>query len=211
MAKKRIITDIDITEAWKRGIKSIEIDKDTIITPQAADSAKVKNILFVSLPEIRRASNHPKECYGIAIGSDHSGFKMKEILKRFLIDNHHEVKDIGTFSEDPCDYPDIAFKVAQSVKEFQSDFGIIIDGTGIPSSIVANKLPGIRAAACPNEITAKISREHNNINILTLGSKIIGEELAKSITMAFLSGKFAEGRHLKRLEKIRDIEKKFLK
>lgn len=211
MPKKRIITDIDITEAWKRGTKSIEIDSNTIITPQASDSAKTKNIIFVKLTDVKRPNNQSRECFQISIGSDHSGFRMKEFIKRYLIDSGHEVRDLGTFSEEPCDYPDIALKIAISVKEQQSDFGIIIDGTGIPSSMVANKLPGIRAAACVNEIMAVISREHNNANILTLGSRIIGEELAKSIVKAFFATKFAEGRHLKRLEKIRDIEKRFLK
>ena len=211
MPKKRIITDIDITDAWKRGIKSIEIDSSTIITPQARDSAKTKNIVFAKMPDAVQRAREIKELFQISIGSDHSGFKMKEFLKRLLIDMGHEVHDIGTFSEEPVDYPDIALKTAMQVKENLVDFGIILDGTGIASSMVANKIPGIRAAACPNEICAKISREHNDANVLTLGSRIIGEELAKSITCAFLKTKFTEGRHLKRLEKIRDIEKKFSK
>lgn len=211
MAKKRIITDIEITDAWKRGVKSIEIDNDTIITPQARDSAKVKNIIFVKSVEVSKKTNNKANSFNITIGSDHSGFKIKESVKRYLIDLGHQVKDIGTFSEEPCDYPDIAHKVAQLVKQNQADFGIIIDGTGIPSAIAANKVPGIRAAVCTNEIMAKISREHNDANILTLGSRILGEELIKSICDAFLNTSFAEGRHLQRIEKIRDIEKKYLK
>jgi ribose 5-phosphate isomerase B len=211
MSKKRIITDINITEAWKRGLRSIEIDSNTIITPQANDSAKTKNIVFVKLPDAVQRSREVKELLQISIGSDHAGFRMKEFLKRYLIDIGHELHDMGTFSEEPVDYPDIALKVALQVKENLVDFGIILDGTGIPSSIVANKIPGIRAAACPNEISAKISREHNNANILTLGSRILGEELVKSVTNAFITTKFSEGMHLKRLEKIRDIEKRFSK
>jgi len=211
MAKKRIITDIEITEAWKKGIRSIEIDNNTIITPQAQDSAKVKNIIFVKNPVVSRVTNNKINKFIITIGSDHSGFKIKEVLKRYLLDTGHQVKDIGTFTEEPCDYPDISYKVAISVKEMQADFGIIIDGTGVASSIVANKIPGIRAACCTNETMAKISREHNDANILTLGSKILGEELIKNICTTFINTSFSEGRHLNRIEKIRDIEKKYLK
>ena len=118
------------------------------------------------------------------------------------------VTDVGTYDEKSCDYPDFAFAVAAKVKEGSVDFGIIIDATGNPSAITANKLAGIRAANCFNEFTAKSAREHNNANVLTIGAKSIGEETAKSVLDAWLSTGFGGERHQRRLNKISEIEKR---
>jgi ribose 5-phosphate isomerase B len=209
MNKKKIITDAHITEAWKQGVKAIEIDKSTIITPQARDSAKIKDIVFNYATESIIGTRAQKTCFSIALGADHISFKCKEILKKFLLDNRHSVSDLGPFSEEPIDLSNIVLKVALAVKENRVDYGIILDETGISSSIMANKIPGIRAVTCVNEISAKYSREQNDANVLTLGSKIIGEELRKSIITAFLTAKFCEDCS-DNPEKINEIETKLL-
>jgi ribose 5-phosphate isomerase B len=214
MAKKQIITDRDITEAWKRGSKTITINDETLITPQAKDSAKFKKIVFIKSETGLDINNEKCDTFllrKIAIGSDHGGFRLKEIIKKFLMDKNISIIDMGTNSEQPCDYPDFAFAVGMAVKQNQADMGIMIDGVGVASAMVANKIPGIRAACCSDEFSARSSREHNNAQILTFGSKVIGQELAKSIVMSFLSAKFLGDKHLKRIEKIRDIENKFSK
>jgi ribose 5-phosphate isomerase B len=214
MAKKQIITDRDITEAWKRGSKTITINEDAIITPQAKDSAKFKNIAFIKNEPAGNTGSKTSDnltLNKIAIGSDHGGFRLKEIIKKFLMDKNINIIDLGTNSEQPCDYPDFAFAVGMAVKQKQADFGIMIDGVGVASAMVANKIPGIRAACCSDEFSARSSREHNNAQVLTFGSKVIGQELAKSIVISFLSAQFLGDKHLKRIEKMRDIENKFAK
>ncbi|MBI4811216.1 MAG: ribose 5-phosphate isomerase B [Ignavibacteriales bacterium] len=147
----------------------------------------------------------------IAIGSDHGGFSLKEQLKPFLVSLGYNVIDLGTNSEESCDYPDFAFSVAAMVMKGSASRGIIIDTVGTASAMAANKIPGIRAACCFDEYSARSSREHNNSNIMTLGGKVIGIELARSIVKIWLETSYAGGRHQKRLDKISDIEKKFLK
>ena len=142
----------------------------------------------------------------IAIGADHGGYNMKEMLKVYLSEQGHEVIDCGTDSLDSVDYPDIAYKVARKVSAKEVCCGIIIDGAGIGSCITANKVLGVRAAMCYDYATAVNSREHNHANVLTLGAGLIGPSLAKQITDAFLSTKFGEGRHARRVEMIMQIE-----
>ena len=142
----------------------------------------------------------------IAIGADHGGYNMKEMLKVYLSEQGHEVIDCGTDSVDSVDYPDIAYGVASKVSAKEVCCGIIIDGAGIGSCMTANKVPGVRAAMCYDYATAVNSREHNHANVLTLGAGLIGPNLAKQITDAFLSTKFGEGRHARRVEMIMKIE-----
>jgi ribose 5-phosphate isomerase B len=141
----------------------------------------------------------------IAIGSDHAGFEYKEILKDFLINAGHSVFDFGCFSSDSCDYPDFAFPLARSVASGENDFGILICGTGIGMSIVANKVQGIRAANCCSVEMARLARKHNNSNILTFGARLIPIELAKNIVLAFLQEEFEGNRHERRVEKIHKL------
>lgn len=147
----------------------------------------------------------------IAIGSDHGGFDLKEILKSDLISAGHQVIDCGTFSKESCDYPDIALAVAQKVSDGSVCRGIIIDGAGIGSCMVANKVPGVRAALCYDYATAVNSREHNNANVLTLGAGLIGINLAKQIVQTWLGTEFAGGRHAKRVDKITMVENQYFK
>lgn len=147
----------------------------------------------------------------IAIGSDHGGFDLKEILKKDLISAGNQVIDCGTFSKESCDYPDIALAVAQKVSDGSVCRGIIIDGAGIGSCMVANKVPGVRAALCYDYATAVNSREHNNANVLTLGAGLIGINLAKQIVQTWLATDFAGGRHTKRVDKITMVENQYIK
>lgn len=142
----------------------------------------------------------------IAIGADHSGFRLKESLKVHLRDQGYEVNDCGTYGEKSVDYPDIARSVAQKVAGKESYFGVIVDGAGIGSAIVANKIPGIRAALCYDLSTAINSREHNDANVVTLGAGLIGPILAKQIVDTFLSHQCTVERHLKRVKMIEDVE-----
>ncbi|BCS81862.1 ribose 5-phosphate isomerase B [Anaerocellum diazotrophicum] len=142
----------------------------------------------------------------IAIGSDHAGFSLKEAIKKHLEKKGVEYKDFGTYSQESCDYPDIAKDVALAVKNGHFDFGILICGTGIGISIAANKVRGIRAALCHDTFSAKAARAHNNANILAMGARVIGEGLACEIVDAFLSSTFEGGRHQRRVDKIHLIE-----
>ena len=142
----------------------------------------------------------------IAIGSDHAGYAVKEEIKKHLEDNKILFKDFGTFSEESCDYPVLAEKVADSVVSGESSKGILICGTGIGISIAANKVKGIRAALCYEPALAEMSRKHNDANIVCLGGRTTDFETAKAIVDAFLNTDFEGGRHKKRLGKIENIE-----
>lgn len=138
----------------------------------------------------------------IAIGSDHAGFDYKENLKKYLTEVGFEVTDFGCFSADSCDYPDFAYPLSKSVANGENDYGILICGSGIGMSIVANKVNGIRAANCCTVEMAKLARQHNNANILTFGARLIPFDLAKEITLAFLQEGFEGNRHEHRINKI---------
>ena len=147
----------------------------------------------------------------IAIGSDHGGFELKAILIPFINELGYTVIDCGTSSKEAVDYPDFAFAVADKVRTGAAIYGIIIDGAGIGSCMAANKVPGIRAAMCVDYATAANSREHNNANVLTLGAGLLGVNQVKLIVKTWLETPFGGGRHASRVDKIMEIEKKFLK
>ena len=140
----------------------------------------------------------------IYIGSDHAGFDAKNELKPFLEENNFNVTDLGCFTPDPCDYPDIAREVSEKVLEVEGSLGILICGTGIGMSMAANKLRGIRAAVATSEEMAESTRKHNDANVLAMGSRIIGVEDMKKITLKFLQTDFEKDkeRHVRRVEKI---------
>jgi ribose 5-phosphate isomerase B len=147
----------------------------------------------------------------VAIGADHGGFELKELLKPELTSGGFEIIDAGTHSKDPVDYPDIAHEVAKLVSSGKAWRGIIIDGAGIGSCIVANKVPGVRAGMAYDYSSAVNSREHNDTNVLTLGAGLIGINLAKQIVKVWLSTEFGGGRHQPRINKIIAVEKQYLK
>lgn len=138
----------------------------------------------------------------IAIGSDHAGYKLKEEIKKHLKKRRIVLKDLGAFSEKSVDYPDIAKKVAKAVASKKYRFGILVCGTGLGMAMVANKISGIRAAVCHNVYTAKMSRAHNDANILSLGGRVLKRAAAIKIVDVFLKTPFEGGRHLRRVRKI---------
>jgi len=148
----------------------------------------------------------------IAIGSDHGGYKMKEMLKSYLVELGYGVADCGTSEGTTAvDYPDFALAVSLQVKENKAWRGIMIDSAGIGSCMAANKVPGVRAALCYDYATAVNSREHNDANVLTLGAGLIGDNLAKQIVKTWLATEFGGARHQKRIDKIITIETQFMK
>jgi RpiB/LacA/LacB family sugar-phosphate isomerase len=144
----------------------------------------------------------------IAVGSDHAGVFLKKQIMAFLCAEGHQVVDCGTYNEEPVDYPDIAEKVALEVLARKIP-GIVVCGTGIGVSIAANKIPGIRAALCHDLFTAQLARQHNDANILTIGSRITGYGLAEAIVKTFIHTDFLAGRHQGRVEKIMALENKY--
>ncbi len=144
----------------------------------------------------------------IAIGSDHAGFQLKEEVVRHLRESGKTCRDMGVFDEKSADYPDIAAAVVEAVAAGECFCGILICGTGIGMSIAANKRSGIRAALCGDPYSARCAREHNDANILTMGSRVIGPGLAVEIVEVFLNASFTGGRHSSRLEKIIQMERR---
>ena len=142
----------------------------------------------------------------VFIGSDHAAYPAKESLKVYVDGLGHEIVDLGCSSAESCDYGDFAAEVASAVSRGEGQFGILLCGTGIGMSMVANKVKGIRAALCHNILTARMSRLHNDANVLCMGARVIGEELMKEMVREFLSTGFEGGRHARRLQKIRDLE-----
>jgi len=147
----------------------------------------------------------------IALGSDHAGLPLKKEIMKHLEGKGIQFQDFGTFTEESCDYPDFALKVAEEVASSNFEFGILVCGTGIGISIAANKVLNIRAALCSDTFSAHACRQHNNANILALGQRIVGVGLALDIVDTFLSSKFEGERHQRRIDKITDIENKYLK
>ncbi len=143
----------------------------------------------------------------IAIGCDHGGFALKQDIINYLKELEYDFKDMGTYDENSVDYPDIAKKVCKEVTDGNASCGILVCGTGIGMNICANKIKGIRAAQCSDTYSAMMTRRHNNSNVLTLGGRIIGPELAKEIVKAFLNSEFEGGRHQRRVDMICELEK----
>ncbi|NFD31537.1 ribose 5-phosphate isomerase B [Clostridium botulinum] len=143
----------------------------------------------------------------IALGSDHAGLPLKNEIIKHLEGKGIEIKDFGTYTEESCDYPDYAQKVAEKVVAKEFDFGILVCGTGIGISIAANKVKGVRAALCSDTFSAHACREHNNANILALGQRVVGVGLALDIVDNFLNAEFQGGRHENRVNKMMGIEK----
>lgn len=146
----------------------------------------------------------------LAIGSDDAGFPLKEVLYRHLQDSEVDVTDCGVHSTEPVDYPDIGFRVAEAVSRREYDRAILICGTGIGMCITANKVPGIRAAVGHDPYSAERARKSNDAQILTMGSRVIGPELAKSIVDVWLQSEFADGRSTRKVGKIKEWESRHL-
>lgn len=146
----------------------------------------------------------------ITIASDHAGFELKQVLADFLRQQGHQVTDIGTHSTEPVDYPDFAEALAMKVLRGESERGILICGSGVGASVAANKIPGIRAGLCHDAYSAHQGVEHDDMNVLVLGARVIGPELAKDLCLDFLKAQFSgEERHRRRLNKILSIEQRY--
>ena len=144
----------------------------------------------------------------IALGADHAGFELKEALKGWLIDQGYQVLDLGTHSAESVDYPDYAIQVAQSVADGKVERGLLVCGTGIGMAMTANKVAGVRAALCSDLYTARMSREHNDANVLTLGGRLMDPEMAIEMLKLWLETEFAGGRHGRRVGKIAEFERR---
>lgn len=143
----------------------------------------------------------------LAIGSDHGGYELKEHIKKYLDEKGVEYKDFGCYDENSVDYPDIAQKVCDAINNKECENGILVCGTGIGISIAANKIDGIRAAHCHDVYSAEMTKRHNNANVICMGGRVIGRELAFKIVDAWLGAEFEGGRHQTRIDKIHNLEK----
>ena len=144
----------------------------------------------------------------VALGCDHAGFVLKDVVTECLTQAGHELLDEGTFSAESCDWPDFAARVARRVTSGEAERGIAICGTGIGMSMAANKLPGVRAAVCNDLFTARYSRLHNDANVLTMGARVIGPGLAEDIVSVWMQTPFEGGRHSRRLDKLSEVERR---
>jgi len=138
----------------------------------------------------------------ISLGSDHAGYKYKELVKKHLTSGGYAVKDLGTFSPEDCDYPDFIRPAAQAVAEGQADAGVVFGGSGNGEAIVANKVKGVRCAVCWSEETATLAKTHNNANVISIGERMVTPKMALRIVDAWLSAEFEGGRHQRRIDKI---------
>ncbi len=148
----------------------------------------------------------------VAIGSDHAGFQLKSALIEYIKEMGHAVRDVGTYSTEPADYPDSALSVAKAVIDHPGDRGILICGSGVGACVAANKVPGVRAALCHDTFSAHQGVEDDDMNVLCLGARVVGPELAKEVVRTFLGATFSRAdRHLRRLAKVQGIEQSFSK
>ena len=202
-SSKTVITETDV-----RGLPEgarLRVAEGARLTPLAADIVRERRIELV-----RRAPRRgPRAEKIIAVGADHGGYPLKEELKTFLAELGHRVRDFGTDSTEAVDYPDFAHAVARAVSEGEADLGIIVDGAGVGSAMTANKVPGVRAAACYDPKVARNSREHNDANVLTLGSGTIDSKQMREIVRVWLSAEITEERHKRRVAKIEAVERQY--
>jgi ribose 5-phosphate isomerase B len=202
-SSKNVITEDDV-RSLPEGAR-LRVAEGARLTPLAADIVRERRIELV-----RRAPRRgPRAEKIVAVGADHGGFPLKEELKKLLAELGHRVRDFGTDSTEAVDYPDFAHAVARAVSEGEADLGIVIDGAGVGSCMTANKVPGVRAAACYSVKVAVNSREHNDANVLTLGSGAINAQEMRDIVRAWLSTEITEDRHKRRVAKIEAVERQY--
>ena len=202
---KKVVTAQDVPAGGE-----LKVPAGAIVTASAREVAAARGVRIVEVSEEQLSAMAPA-AQTIAIGADHGGFTLKEALKPLIESLGLAIRDAGVFEEKPADYPDIALKVAELVTSGAAARGVIIDGAGIGSSIAANKVPGIRAALCYDKASARNSREHNDSNVLTLGARLLTQSQAEDVLRTWLGTPFGGGRHQARVQKILDIEQRFLK
>lgn len=210
-----LVTELDVQAVPVGG--QLRVEPGALVTPLARQVAAERHVtLETSGPGPRviptgepRSRPSSADRRVIAIGADHGGFELKEMLRAYLEELGYAVVDCGTDSGAAVDYPDLALAVARLVAQGSAWRGVIVDGAGIGSCMAANKVPGVRAAMCYNQATAVNSREHNHANVLTLGAGLIGGTLARQIVKIWLETASGGGRHARRVDKIMEIERRY--
>jgi len=213
-----LISERTVLAALASGATTVPVPPGALVTALARDTARERGVTLVAVApasgERAAASGESASAFApprsLAIGCDHAGFAYKAALADHARSLGWTVLDLGTDSPDAVDYPDFAFAVARAVHTGNVAFGLMIDGVGVGSAMVANKLPGVRAALCPDVFSAFNARAHNDANVLTLGSRTMGVESCKRVLAEFLSVPFEGGRHAARVAKIADVEARFL-
>jgi len=214
---RHLVTEADVQAVPVGG--RLSVPQGALVTPLARQVAMDRRVTLVesgavpapSLLDTPRTDPARAGRQTVAIGADHAGYELKEMLKGYLGELGYGIVDCGTDSTESVDYPDFAFAVAQLVAQGRAWRGVVVDGAGIGSCMAANKVPGVRASLCYNRATAVNSREHNDANVLTLGAGLIGPDLARQIVKIWLETPFGGGRHARRVDKMMEIERRFLK
>jgi RpiB/LacA/LacB family sugar-phosphate isomerase len=196
---KQVVTAEDVLAVAPGG--EISASAGALVTPWAEELAASRGV------RIARGTGAGAAGGVVALGADHGGFPLKEEVKAHLTRLGRRFRDLGTFSTDPVDYPDLALAVARAVQAGEAELGIVVDGAGIGSAMAANKVPGVRAALCVDAAAARNAREHNDANVLTLGSRFVDAPRMAEIVDAFLAGACTEERHRRRVDKITAIER----
>lgn len=207
MKRFEIITESD-ARVLERG-ETVMLARGGHVTPLAADTLKERRVTVEregQAPENAEALVPKADIRAVAIASDHTGIALRQVLITFLRGRGLAVNDLGTYSTDPVDYPDIAASVADLVARGEADAGIVIDGAGIGSAIAANKVKGVRAVMATTETIARYSREHNGANVLTLGATLVTKEEAQAIVTTWITTAMREPRYIARLSKIKLLE-----
>jgi ribose 5-phosphate isomerase B len=209
MKKFDIITESDARQLAPR--ETVILARGGHVTPLAADTLAARRVTVVREGQVApdEAALAPRsDIRSVAIASDHSGLKLCQELIAFLRGRGLAVRDVGAQTTEPVDYPDTAAAVAELVGRGDVDAGIVIDGAGIGSAIAANKIPGVRAAMATSETIARYAREHNGTNVLALGAALVGADEARAIVGTWLATTMREPRYIRRLAKIRDLERR---
>lgn len=201
-AMRRVVTERDLPA---QGV--FRVERGALWTPSARDLARERGLEILEMDPEALAAAEPERT--IAIGADHGGFALKEILKPLLVELGWRVDDAGVYEEKTADYPDIAEEVARRVAEGRAALGILVDGAGIGSAMAANKVPGVRAALCYDKASARNSREHNHANVLTLGGRMLTPSQAEEVVRTWLATPCGGGRHAARVAKITEIERRY--
>ena len=212
----RLISERHVLDALAAGRDAVPVPPGALVTALARDTARDRGVRLVDAAgepaptpaEPARQSAAPAKT--LAVACDHAGFDVKDALAEHARGLGWTVSDLGTDSTESVDYPDFAYAVARLVHLGRVEAGLMIDGVGVGSAIVANKVPGVRAALCPDVFSAFNARAHNDANVLTLGSRTMGVEVCKRVLTEFLTTDFEGGRHARRVDKIRDVEARFL-
>lgn len=208
MKRFDIITEVE-ARSLARG-ETVELSLRGHVTPLAQDTLRDRRITVVREGRASDADATlapPSEIRRLAVASDHTGVALRRTVIAFLRGRGLAVEDLGTDGRDPVDYPDVAASVARTVARGEADAGIVIDGAGIGSAIAANKIDGVRAVMATSELIARYSREHNGANVLTLGATLLTPDEARAIVSTWLSTPMREPRYIRRLAKIRDLER----